>query len=172
VYVDRESRRPVAELPAALQRALEPLRVNLPWRVHEIRAPARRCHRLHRRRRCPDSRTRAAPGIKRTILHRMDVVGRARSRHRDREIPPAWPRAATTHFGPESGVVLEGSSSLEIEGETPRLLKEGDSYAILAGKVHDAKAVGDKPVKVLATYIVEKGKGLRHAGEVASARAG
>jgi len=27
VYVDRESRRPVAELPAALQRALEPLRV-------------------------------------------------------------------------------------------------------------------------------------------------
>ena len=27
VYVDRESRRPVSELPAALQRALEPLRV-------------------------------------------------------------------------------------------------------------------------------------------------
>jgi acyl-CoA thioester hydrolase len=27
VYVDRESRRPVRELPAALQRALEPLRV-------------------------------------------------------------------------------------------------------------------------------------------------
>ncbi|MGZ5040362.1 MAG: acyl-CoA thioesterase [Usitatibacter sp.] len=27
VYVDRESRRPVAELPAALRRALEPLRV-------------------------------------------------------------------------------------------------------------------------------------------------
>jgi acyl-CoA thioester hydrolase len=27
VYVDRETRRPVAELPAALQRALEPLRV-------------------------------------------------------------------------------------------------------------------------------------------------
>ena len=30
VYVDRESRRPVAELPAALQRALEPLRVPAP----------------------------------------------------------------------------------------------------------------------------------------------
>ena len=27
VYVDRESRRPVAELPAALQRALDPLRI-------------------------------------------------------------------------------------------------------------------------------------------------
>jgi acyl-CoA thioester hydrolase len=30
VYVDRESRRPVAELPAALRRALEPLRVPVP----------------------------------------------------------------------------------------------------------------------------------------------
>lgn len=32
VYVDRESRRPVAELPAALRLALEPLRVNAPTR--------------------------------------------------------------------------------------------------------------------------------------------
>jgi acyl-CoA thioester hydrolase len=30
VYVDRESRRPVAELPAALRLALEPLRVSVP----------------------------------------------------------------------------------------------------------------------------------------------
>lgn len=30
VYVDRESRRPVGELPAALMRALEPLRVSSP----------------------------------------------------------------------------------------------------------------------------------------------
>jgi len=35
-----------------------------------------------------------------------------------------------------------------------------ESYAIPAGKVHDAKGVGDKPVKVLATYLVEKGKPL------------
>ena len=33
VYVDRESRRPVAELPAALRLALEPLRVNLAQEV-------------------------------------------------------------------------------------------------------------------------------------------
>jgi hypothetical protein len=31
---------------------------------------------------------------------------------------------------------------------------------IPAGVVHDAKVVGDKPSKVLATYIVEKGKPL------------
>ena len=100
----------------------------------------------------------AAPGIKRTILHRMDVEGGREVVVAIAEIPAGMAAGRHTHFGPESGVVLEGSSSLEIEGETPRLLKEGDSYAILAGKVHDAKAVGDKPVKVLATYIVEKGK--------------
>jgi quercetin dioxygenase-like cupin family protein len=101
-----------------------------------------------------------APAIKRTILQRFDlapdrevVVGTA-------EIPPGMAAGRHTHFGPESGYVLEGSSSLEVEGETPKLLKAGDSYVIAAGKVHDAKAVGDKPVKVIATYIVEKGKPL------------
>jgi quercetin dioxygenase-like cupin family protein len=101
-----------------------------------------------------------APAIKRTILQRFDlapdrevVVGMA-------EIPPGMAAGRHTHFGPESGYVLEGSSSLEVEGETPKLLKAGDSYVIAAGKVHDAKAVGDKPVKVIATYIVEKGKPL------------
>jgi quercetin dioxygenase-like cupin family protein len=62
------------------------------------------------------------------------------------------------HFGTESGYVLEGSSSLEIEGEAPRLLKAGESYLIPPGKVHDAKALGDTPVRVLATHVVEKGK--------------
>ena len=41
-----------------------------------------------------------------------------------------------------------------------RVVKAGDSFAIPAGKVHDAKVIGDKPVKVLATYIIEKGKPL------------
>lgn len=101
-----------------------------------------------------------APAIKRTLLQRYDlsadrevIVGMA-------EIPPGMAAGRHTHFGPESGYVLEGSASLEVEGETPKLMKAGDSYVIPAGKVHDAKTVGDKPVKVIATYIVEKGKPL------------
>jgi len=76
------------------------------------------------------------------------------------EIPPGLAAGRHTHFGTETGYVAEGSASLEIEGETPKLLKAGDSYVIPAGKVHDAKTVGDKPVRVIATYIVEKGKPL------------
>jgi quercetin dioxygenase-like cupin family protein len=106
----------------------------------------------------PAAAPAASPGIKRTILHRMDTEGGREVVIAIAEIPAGMAAGRHSHFGPESGVVLEGTSSLEIEGETPRLLKEGDSYAILSGKIHDAKAVGDKPVKVLATYIVEKGK--------------
>ena len=76
------------------------------------------------------------------------------------EIPAGLAAGRHTHFGTETGYVAEGSVSLEIEGEMPKLLKAGDSYVIPVGNVHDAKTVGDKPVRVIATYVVEKGKPL------------
>ena len=39
-------------------------------------------------------------------------------------------------------------------------VKAGESYQIPAGEIHDAKAAGDKPLKVLAIYIVDKAKPL------------
>jgi mannose-6-phosphate isomerase-like protein (cupin superfamily) len=39
-------------------------------------------------------------------------------------------------------------------------LKPGESWAIPAGAIHDAKVVGDKPLKIMAIYIVEKDKPL------------
>ena len=56
--------------------------------------------------------------------------------------------------------MMEGSTTIMIDGEPPKVLKAGDSYPIPAGKIHDAKAMGDTPAKVLATYLVEKGKPL------------
>jgi quercetin dioxygenase-like cupin family protein len=101
-----------------------------------------------------------APGIKRTILQRTDlgnglevVMGMA-------EIAPGAAAGRHTHFGIETGYVLAGQSSLEVEGEAPRLLKAGDSFTIPQGKVHDAKTVGDAPARVLAVWVVEKGKPL------------
>lgn len=102
-----------------------------------------------------------APGIKRTILQRGDVPAEGA-----RELVVATAEIAAggaigrhTHNGPEAGYVLEGASWLEVDGEAPRLLKAGDSYFIPAGKIHDAKAHGGA-TKVLATYVVEKGKPL------------
>jgi quercetin dioxygenase-like cupin family protein len=101
----------------------------------------------------------AATGIKRTILQKSDlgdrdmIMGLA-------EIAPGAAAGRHYHHGTESGYVIEGSATLEIDGEPVRTLKPGDSYVIPAGKVHDARTVGDKPTRVLAFYVVEKGKPL------------
>jgi quercetin dioxygenase-like cupin family protein len=99
-------------------------------------------------------------GIKRTILQRSDIGNNMEIVLGLAEISPGGATGRHTHFGTETGMILEGSASMEIEGELPRLLKAGDSYLIASGKIHDAKTVGDAPVKVLATYVVEKGKPL------------
>ncbi len=107
-----------------------------------------------------DAQSPAGPAIKRSILQRFDLGADREVVTAIAEIPPGMAAGRHTHPGPETSYVVEGSASLEVEGEAPRLVKAGDSFAIPAGKVHDAKVVGDKPVKVLATYIIEKGKPL------------
>jgi quercetin dioxygenase-like cupin family protein len=116
---------------------------------------------LHAQAQAPAPAGAAPPGIKRTILQRTPsedgkfeiVLGLA-------EIVPGGSTGRHSHPGVETGMVLEGSTSLEIDGEVPRIMKAGESYAIPTGKVHNAAAVGDVPTKVLATYVVEKGKPL------------
>ncbi|MGZ5034863.1 MAG: cupin domain-containing protein [Usitatibacter sp.] len=101
-----------------------------------------------------------APGIKRTLLQRTDIGDNREVILGLAEIAPGGSTGRHTHFGVETGYVIEGTSSLEIDGEAARILKAGDSYTIAAGKVHNAKAVGEAPAKVLATYVVDKGKPL------------
>jgi quercetin dioxygenase-like cupin family protein len=102
----------------------------------------------------------SGPAIKRAILQRFDLAPDKEVVMALAEVPPGLAAGRHTHPGPETSYVIEGSASLEVEGEVPRIVKAGDSFAIPAGKIHDAKVVGDKPVKVLATYIIEKGKPL------------
>ena len=63
-----------------------------------------------------------------------------------------------THPGEELGYVLEGTLELQVAGESPRTLKAGEAFFVPAGVVHDGKNVGSGAAKVLATYVVEKGK--------------
>ena len=100
-----------------------------------------------------------APGIKRTLMQRTDSGANQETILGLAEIEAGGAAGRHTHFGIEVGYVVSGTSILEIEGEPPRMLKAGDSYLIPAGKIHDAKA-GPDGAKVLATYVVEKGKPL------------
>ena len=101
------------------------------------------------------------PGIKRTELLRSDVPGDPayEAVMAVAEIAPGAMAGRHKHNGIELGYVLQGSISLEHEGEATRTLSAGQGFKNAAG-VHNARNLGKEPVKILAIYIVEKGKPL------------
>ena len=100
-------------------------------------------------------------GIKRTVLQKSDVPGtNYEVVMAVAEIPGGVASIGRhTHFGIEMGTVLVGEATLMVEGQPDKVNKAGDSYQIPANVPHDAKT-GAVPGKVLAVYIVEKGKPL------------
>ncbi len=99
-------------------------------------------------------------GIKRIPLQKFDVPGtNYETVIGIAEISPNIMIGRHTHAGVESGYVLEGELVLMVAGQPERTLKPGDSYQVPAGAVHDAKG-GAQGGKVIATYVVEKGKPL------------
>ena len=101
------------------------------------------------------------PGITRTILLRTDDP--AAATHEAvmavAEIAAGASAGRHRHYGVEVGYVLEGSVVLEREGQPTVTLTAGNAFKNDAG-VHNARNPGTKPVKILAVYLVEKGKPL------------
>ncbi len=101
------------------------------------------------------------PGIKRTELLRSEVPGDPayEAVMAVAEIPAGMSAGAHRHNGIELGYVLDGSIELIHEGQENRTLSAGQGFKNEPG-VHNAKSVGKGPVRILAIYIVEKGKPL------------
>jgi quercetin dioxygenase-like cupin family protein len=102
-----------------------------------------------------------AQTIKRTPLQRYDVPGtNLEYVMAMAEIVPNVLIGRHTHPGVEAGYVVDGSLTLLVDGQPPLELKAGDSFKITGiDTVHDAKS-GPRNAKVIATYVVEKGKPL------------
>jgi quercetin dioxygenase-like cupin family protein len=101
------------------------------------------------------------PGFKRTVIQKQDLSVAGREVVQAvAEIPGGMNAGRHTHPGEEVGYLLEGSLTLMVEGKPPVTIKPGESFFVPAGVVHDGRAEGSGVVKVLATYIVEKGKPL------------
>ena len=99
------------------------------------------------------------PGFKRVEVQRHDLGTPGREVVQVRaEFEPGASIGKHTHPGEEIGYILEGSLRFEMAGQAPVTLKAGDHFMVPMGKVHSATAVGTANAKVLATYIVEKGK--------------
>ena len=99
-------------------------------------------------------------GIKRTPLQKVEFPDGYVTITGIAEVPPGGAAGRHSHPGIETGYVLDGEADLLIDGQPPLHLKPGDSYQIPAGAIHDAKVSGDKPLKVLGIYVVDKTKPL------------
>jgi len=99
------------------------------------------------------------PGITRKTLQTVDEPGAPNYQAvmAIAEIPPGMSSGRHKHPGIELAYILDGSMTVEKDGRPTMTLKAGDALAN-NGEVHNAKNTGTKPVKILAVYLVEKGK--------------
>ena len=99
-------------------------------------------------------------GIKRTILSKTDMPdGKYVALLVAVEIDAGVAVPRHTHPGVESAYCVDGSAQLSIKGQPDRVVKAGDGFQVPTEVPHSAK-VGDKPVKLVVTYTVEKDKPL------------
>jgi quercetin dioxygenase-like cupin family protein len=101
--------------------------------------------------------------VMRTILQQQDLEGAA---GREvvmyvAELIPGGVAGRHYHPGPELLYILEGSLTLEHDGQSPVTLKAGESAHIPAKHIHNAKnASATGPSKVLVFLVGEKGQPL------------
>src|SRR3712207_8920035 len=72
----------------------------------------------------------------------------------------------TTLF--RSAQVLEGEFMLAIDGQPEKTFTAGQSLEVPNGAIHNEGAVGTRPAKLIAVYIVEKGRSEEHTSELQS----
>jgi dihydroorotase/N-acyl-D-amino-acid deacylase len=99
-------------------------------------------------------------GARRNILTRQDltdfpghegVVAQV-------EFAPGAHEPKHTHPGDIFGYVLEGALTVGVEGEPLVTAKPGEAFFVPRGKIHWGENAGNTRVKVVATFVVEKGK--------------
>ena len=97
--------------------------------------------------------------FRRTMLQQADLSAPGREVVQAlAEIEPGAASGRHTHPGEEAGYVLAGPIVVEIDGKPARTLQTGEVFLIPAGTVHNAVNKGKGVAKVLATYIIEKGR--------------
>ena len=100
-------------------------------------------------------------GFRRTVLQQVDasVPGRE-AVTAVAEFQPGASAGRHTHPGDEVGYILEGTVVIAQDGKPAVTLGPGKAFHIPAGTIHNATNSGTGTARVLATYIVEKGKPL------------
>ncbi len=113
----------------------------------------------------PAPATQAAPGIKRTIVQKVDVPGtNLETIVAVVEIVPNFKAGRHTHPGNVVGYVTEGEFFITLDGQAEKQVNVGESVLVPDGAAHD-EGTREKPTKLIAIYVVEKGKPLAAAAK-------
>jgi len=105
------------------------------------------------------AQAQGAGGLRRTILQKTEFPDKYATVLVSVEIDAGVAVARHTHPGVESVYILEGGFELSVKGQPPRMVKAGDGFQVAPETPHSARN-GDKPTKLLVTYVVEKDKPL------------
>ena len=101
------------------------------------------------------------PTFKRTVLQQADISAPGREAVTAVvEFQPGGSPGRHTHPGEEIGYVIDGTFLLEQAGKPAVTISAGQAFLIPAGTVHNATNTGSGTARILANYIVEKGKPL------------
>ena len=101
------------------------------------------------------------PTFKRTVLQQADISAPGREAVTAVvDFQPGGSPGRHTHPGEEIGYVLDGTFLLEQAGKPAVTISAGQAFLIPAGTVHNATNTGSGTARILANYIVEKGKPL------------
>ncbi|HLN58371.1 MAG TPA: cupin domain-containing protein [Thermoanaerobaculia bacterium] len=102
-----------------------------------------------------------APAVKRNVVLKTDMsIPDREGVMAWVELPPGSAEGKHTHPAEVFAFVLEGTISLENEGNPTATLKAGDVFHVLPGKVHQAINNGSVTAKLAAVFVAEKGKPL------------
>jgi len=97
--------------------------------------------------------------FKRTVLQQGDLSAPGREAVMAlAEIQPAAAAGRHTHPGEEIAYVLAGPVVIEIDGKPAKTYQTGEAFMIPPGAIHNAKNPGTAAVKIVSTYVIEKGK--------------
>ena len=100
-----------------------------------------------------------APAFSRKILQDQDLsIAGQHVVQAHADFGPGASSGRHTHPGDEILYMLEGTLVVEVDGKPPITLKAGDVAFFPAGVVHNGKNTSSASAKVLATYVLEKGK--------------
>lgn len=101
------------------------------------------------------------PAVKRSVLLKQDMtIPGHEAVMASVELPPGSAEGKHSHPAEVYAFVLEGTPTMDVEGQPSKSLKAGDIFYIAPGKVHEGRNTGSTTAKLAVVFVAEKGKPL------------